>query len=261
MSPKTAANDKQVNLKLIIEYDGSKYFGWQRQTSKVSIQQVLERSLQVLFPYEKINLIGAGRTDAGVHAYGQCANVKLSNSSFSKYNVPGGINKLSVSLNAILPADIVIKKISKAKDDFHARYSARERAYEYFITTSKHAIGGDKLYRIKNDIDIKKAQAFCKTLIGYKSFKSLCKNQTDEHDFKCDVKYAKVSRNSKGVIKFEICASRFLHSMVRAIVGAMIDIASGKMELNQFKQKFKKGEEIKLQYVPAKALFLVKVKY
>lgn len=254
-------SSEKINLKLIIEYDGSKYFGWQRQSgNKPTIQLVIENSLQVLFPAEKIQVAAAGRTDAGVHAYAQCANVKLGKASFVRYSTKGGINKLSTSLNAILPADIAVKKITKVKEDFHARYSAKERAYEYLITTEKHALGGDKMYRIKNEFDLKKAEAFCKVIIGYKSFRSLCKNKDDGHGFKCDVTYASVKQKGS-IIKFEIRASRFLRSMVRAVTGVMLDIASGKMELNEFNRKFKKGEEIKSQYVPAKALFLVKVKY
>lgn len=205
--------------------------------------------------------MGSGRTDAGVHAYNQCANVRIAKSSFNRYNSAGGINKLTYSLNSMLPGDIVVKKISKAKEDFHARYSAKERTYEYILTTQKHALNGEKMLRLQTDFDIEKAERFCKTISGYKSFKSLCKNAGDEHGFKCDVKYAKVKKLKGGIIKFEICASRFLHSMVRAIVGAMINIASGKLTLKEFNAKFKKGEEIKSQYVPANALFLVKVKY
>lgn len=257
-----------VNLKLVIEYDGKNYFGWQRQAkrqkgipSKPTIQQAIEESLQVLFKGEKIQLIGAGRTDAGVHALNQAAHFKLSKKSAAKYSGRNGLNKLSYSLNAILPSNIVVKRISRVSNDFHARYSARERIYRYFLTTQRHAVGSDKMHLVKTRFDVDLAKEFCKLLTGYRSFKSLCKNQNDDYDFKCDVKYAKIVKMKEGIIKFEISASRFLHSMVRAVVGAMISAASGKMSLKEFQNKFNKGEKIKSQYVPANALFLVKVKY
>jgi tRNA pseudouridine38-40 synthase len=260
-----AIRNDLINLKLIIEYDGKNYFGWQRQSkesNKPTIQQTIEQSLQVLLKGEKIQLIGSGRTDSGVHALNQCANVKVTHESLEKFG--GGSNylsKLAYSLNSLLPDDIVIKKITRAKDDFHARYSAKERAYEYYLTTEKHALNSDKLYYIKTKFDIDLAEEFCKLLIGYRSFKSLCKNKSDEYGYKCDVTYASVKKLKGGIIKFEIKASRFLHSMIRAVVGAMINVASGKISLKEFQSKFKKGEEIKSQYVPAKALFLTKVKY
>lgn len=249
-----------VNLKLVIEYDGKNYFGWQKQaknSGKPTIQQTIEESLQVLFKGKKITLTGSGRTDAGVHAYNQCANFKISSDDFRKYN----LTRLKHSLNSILPGDIVIKKITKAREDFHARYSAKERTYEYILSDRIRAIGNDNTHYIKTKFDIDLAKEFCKLLYGYRTFKSLCKNREDEHNFMCDVRRASVKKMKNGIIKFEITASRFLHSMVRAAVGAMLGVASGKLTLNEFKAKFNKGEQIKIQYVPANALFLVKVKY
>ena len=98
-------------------------------------------------------------------------------------------------------------------------------------------------------------------LVGIHSFRSLCKNKTDDHDFLSDVKYAKLRKLKNAVIEFEICASRFLHSMVRAILGVMLSIAADKMSIKEFHSKFKKGEDITIQYVPANALFLYKVNY
>ncbi len=260
-----SAKNDLINLKLIIEYDGKNYFGWQRQSAnsdKPTIQQTIEQSLQLLFRGEKIQLIGSGRTDSGVHALNQCANFKISRVALGRFVVnSNGFNKLAYSLNSILPDDIVIKKITKAKENFHARYSAKERGYEYYLSTQKHAVNGDKQFYIKTKFDIDLAKEFCKLLLGYQSFKSLCKNKSDEHGFKCDVKHASVKKLNGGIIKFEIRASRFLHSMIRAVVGAMINVSSGKMPLKEVHSKFKKGEEIKSQYVPAKALFLTKVKY
>lgn len=249
-----------TNVKLVIEYDGKNYFGWQRQSKdseKETIQQVIEDSLQALFNDGKITVTGAGRTDTGVHALAQCANFKIKSALYKKF----GSKKLKHSLNSILPGDIAIKQVNTVKDNFHARYSAKQRSYEYFMAEQKHAIGCDKLYRLKTKFDIDLAKEFCKLLTGSRSFKSLCKNREDKHGFVCDVKKVSVRRTRNGIIKFEITATRFLHSMVRAIAGAMINIASGKISLKEFEEKFNKGEPIKAQYVPANALFLVNVKY
>jgi tRNA pseudouridine38-40 synthase len=258
--PQHEAGKELCNLKLVIEYDGSGYYGWQRQTQeskKKTVQQVIEESLQVLFPGEKIKLIGAGRTDSGVHAYGQAANFKIPRPKYEKF----GKGKLIYSLNSVLPDDIAVKSIRRVKDDFHARFSAKSRVYRYLIVFDKSAIDRNKTYRVKSDLDPEKAREFCRFIEGIHSFKSLCRNKTDAHDFLSDVKYARLKKRSGGILEFEICANRFLHSMVRAIVGSMLGTASGRISLKEFKNKFKKGEDIKIQYVPANALFLLKVNY
>lgn len=248
---------EKVNLKLVVEYDGKNFSGWQRQSKLRSIQQTIEDALMVLFPGEKISIMGAGRTDAGVHAYGQVANFRVSKEKYKAF----AANKLVFSLNALLPDDILIKKISKVPDDFNARYSATSREYIYRLTKKRTAILRDQLYHLRYEIDPILAKQFCKNIVGWHSFKSLCKNKEDKHGFKCNVMYSDVKFRSGGVIEFKICANRFLHSMVRAVIGAMLKVASGKLSLNEFTQKFKKGDEIKIMYVPSNALFLSKVNY
>ncbi len=250
-------DDKQVNIKLVIEYDGKNYFGWQRQKKAKSIQQTIEDALTVIFRVEKVTIVGAGRTDAGVHAYNQCANFKIDKKKFEST----GINRLFSSLNGLLPDDIVVKKINIVPVDFSSRYSAKSREYIYRITDTPRAIDGDKLYYIKFGFNLKEAKEFCKAIQGKHSFLSLCKNKEDDHDFMCDIMKAVVKIRKDGIIEFTITANRFLHSMVRAIVGTMLKVASGKLTLNEFNAIFKKGDEIKTQYVPAKALFLSKVNY
>ncbi len=249
--------DEIVNLKLVVEYDGKNYSGWQRQSKLKSIQQTIEDALSVLFPGEKITIMGAGRTDAGVHAYGQAANFRVSKAKYNSF----GKNKLIYSLNALLPDDILIKKLIAVPIDFNSRYSAKSREYIYRITRVNKAIGREQLYYIKYDIDLVAAKDFCKAINGWHSFKSLCKNKKDDHRFNCNVMKVDIRKQKDGIIEFKIVANRFLHSMVRAIIGAMLKVASGKMSLNEFTQKFKKGDEIKTQYVPSHALFLSKVNY
>ena len=250
-------DQENANLKLIIEYDGRNYSGWQRQSKLKSVQQTVEDALSVLFPGKKVTIWGAGRTDAGVHAYGQAANFKVSKEKYKAF----GRNKLIFSLNALLPDDILIKKISIVPDDFNSRYSAKSREYIYRITKNRKAISREGLYHIRYDIDPSAAKQFCKSIKGVHSFKSLCKNKNDKHGYHCNVLDAGVKFKKDGIIEFKICANRFLHSMVRAVIGAMLKVSSGKLSMAEFKQKFKKGDEIKIMYVPSNALFLSKVNY
>lgn len=246
-----------VNIKIVIEYDGSAYFGWQRQKDKPSIQKKIEDVLKILFPGELITLTGAGRTDTGVHAFNQCANFTINS---EKINTKG-LSNLKYSLNGLLPGDIVIKSAKKVTADFHARYSAKKREYFYRFSENSRAIGRNYVYHIRHKFDFVLAEKFCKLIKGKHSFRSLCKNREDKHNFMCIVFEAKVLRRSGGIFEFRISANRFLHSMVRAIVGAMLKVSSGSLTLQEFTRKFKNGDEIKIQYVPSNALFLSKVIY
>jgi tRNA pseudouridine38-40 synthase len=254
----------ELNIKLIIEYDGKNYSGWQRQKNNSpcanSIQKTIEDSLQVLFKGTKIRLIGAGRTDSGVHALNQTANFKITQEAFSN-GCPSGLNKLIHSLNALLPGDIAVKGASFVKDDFHSRYSAKKRLYKYLISTGKKAYNADKYFRLKTKFDIDLAKEYCKLIEGTHSFKPMCKNKDDKHNFMSHVYYARTKKVNDDAYEFEICANRFLHSMVRAIVGMMVKVASGKISIKEFKNKFEKGEPLKIQYAPSNALILYKITY
>lgn len=256
--------DSELNIKLVIEFDGKNYSGWQRQKGDSpkanSIQKTIENSLQVLFPAEKIRLIGAGRTDAGVHALNQVANFKVEKNVFeSGRNIK--LEKFLHSLNSLLPEDIAVKKFEFAKDDFHSRYSAKKRIYKYLFTTVKRAYNADKYLLLKSKFDIDLAKEFCKLIQGLHSFKTMCKNREDKHSFMSFVYYAKIRKLKDDIIEFEICANRFLHSMVRAVVGMMINVAAGKISVSEFKSKFERGEHLRIQYVPSNALILYKIIY
>lgn len=240
------------NYKLVIEYDGTDYFGWQRQKSSTkTIQETIERSLKKITG-EEVTLVGAGRTDAGVHAMNQSANFKTE----QKFD----LNKLLYSLNSVLPDSITIKKISKVRDDFHARYSAKSREYIYRISTVKRSVGSAYYSRLIYDVDFKVIDELVKLFKGEHSFKSLCKNRNDKHDFKCNITEIGYKKKGSEII-FRIRANRFLHSMIRALVGCMIDAGRGKLDVKTIKQKFLKGEKIKTTYLPAKGLILNKIYY
>jgi tRNA pseudouridine38-40 synthase len=242
------------NYKLVIEYDGTDYFGWQRQKiSSKTIQETIERSLKKVTGKD-ITIIGAGRTDTGVHAMNQAANFKTEEKLDTK--------KLIYSLNSILPETITIKKISSVSNDFHARYSAKSREYIYRISTEKKSIGGDYYSRLNYELDFGIIDELVELFKGEHSFKSLCKNKTDKHNFKCNItQIGYKRRNGNKEIIFRITANRFLHSMIRALVGCMIDTGRGKINIKTVKQKFSKGERIKTTYLPAKGLILNKIYY
>jgi tRNA pseudouridine38-40 synthase len=241
------------NYKLIIEYDGTGYLGWQRQKqSKNTIQETLERSLKQITGSD-ITLTGAGRTDTGVHAFNQAANFKLNEKLEEK--------KFLYSLNSVLPEAITVKEITEVPPEFNARHSAKKREYEYYITTAKKSIYNDYFTYIKYKLDTAKIEDSLKLFTGEKSFRSLCKNKTDKHNFRCEVYRLELHKLNVNEYKFTICASRFLHSMVRAVIGCLIDIGRGKISQEEVKTRLKKGEKIRAAFLPAKGLFLKKIYY
>lgn len=239
---------------MIIEYDGTKFHGWQRQkNTKNTIQEYIESSLKSLLKQD-IGITGAGRTDAEVSAYNQVANFKTEKEF--------DLNKILYSLNSILPDAITIKKISKVPLKFHSRYSAKRREYVYKISFRKRSIDGRYFFKLIYDIDLKLIDKFINNFLGYRSFKSLCKNSTDKHNFRCNVsEISYVHSKGKDELIFKIVSDRFLHSMVRGIMGCLIDIGRGRLNFEETKNAFQKGEKIKTTYLPGNALFLKKIYY
>ncbi|MEO6693672.1 MAG: tRNA pseudouridine(38-40) synthase TruA [Ignavibacteria bacterium] len=242
------------NYKLIIEFDGLSFKGWQRQSyTDNTIQGQIESSLEKVLK-EKISLKAAGRTDSGVSAFNQIANFN--------YHSKIQIKKFTLSLNAILPEAITIKKISNVPMDFHSRYSARRRDYIYKINTQKISLDRQYHFKIWYDLNFEKIDSFFNFLKRQKNFRSLCKNKEDKNNFICRIYELKYNRiKSKNEIIFLVSANRFLHSMVRAIIGCALDIGRGKIELKKIKEQIKSGEKIPIHYIPAKALFLKKIHY
>jgi len=240
--------------RLLIEYDGTDFCGWQRQKSgRQTVQETIEKALKQILQSE-ISVTGAGRTDAGVHAYGQVAHFKTS--------LPFKSNNLLYSLNSILPRSVTIKRINKADEEFHARYSAVRREYIYKFSFERRSIERQYYHKLNYKLDFKLIDEFIKILRGYNSFKSLCRNKSDKHGFKCDVLTLEYKlRKSRNELVFKITANRFLHSMVRAVLGCLIDVGRSKLGFEETKQQFLKGEKIKTTYLPANALFLNKIYY
>jgi len=242
------------NYKITIEYDGSNYFGWQKQNrTDKTIQENLEKAINILLK-ENINITGAGRTDTGVHAYNQIANFRTAKLFDT--------NKFLYSINGILPYDIIIKSIKKVNAEFHSRFSAKMREYIYNITTSNKAISRNYYYKLNYSLDFKTLEKFLDFLKSNNYYKSLCKNKSDKHNFESNIDYIGYKHfKKKGEIIFKIRADRFLHSMARAVIGCSIDVARGKVELHQMINKIKKGEILRITYLPGNALFLNQIYY
>jgi len=240
------------NYKLIIQYDGANYSGWQIQKNSNSIQQIITESLEILMK-EKINLIGSGRTDSGVHAIGQAANFRTESSI--------DIYRFKHSLNSILPSDIVVTTMEEVDIEFHARFAAKKRTYLYLITQSRSPFYKNYSYFYPRKIDLLKLNSLSNLFLGEKDFTSFSKKNEEIENKNCIV-YKAFWYKKGQVILFSIQASRFLHGMVRTIIGTLLN-AQDQTEPERFIQEIfnSQNREEAFESVPAKGLFLYKVEY
>ncbi len=235
-----------------LAYKGKNYFGWQRQPNQISVQEVLENKLSVVLR-EKIVIVGAGRTDTGVHA----------KQMYAHFDFTGEIksDKLTFKLNSFLPKDISIYKIFNVKDDAHTRFDAISRAYEYHIHLGKNPFLTDSTYQIYHNLDVDKMNEASKIMYGYTDFKCFSKSNTDVRTYNCDVMNA-VWENKGDLLIFHVKADRFLRNMVRAIVGTLLEVGVGKKTVEEFKQVLESRDRRKAgTSVPAQGLYLTEVVY
>lgn len=233
-------------------YNGKNYFGYQIQPKDISVQEELEKALSTILR-KKIKTTGAGRTDTGVHA----------KKMFAHFDTEQILNdKLVHQLNSFLPADIGIKRIFQVKDDFHARFDATFRTYEYYISLEKNPFTQDSAWQHwRKPLDINKMNEACKILFEYKDFTSFAKLHTDNKTNLCKMYRAEWEQNGTE-LKFTISANRFLRNMVRAIVGTMVEVGSGKIQPEDVRKVIEnKDRNSAGTSAPAHALFLVDVGY
>jgi tRNA pseudouridine38-40 synthase len=240
------------NIKLLIEYDGTDFVGWQRQMNGRSVQQEIESALQKLTS-ETVTLVGAGRTDSGVHARGQVANF------FTRSNL--SINDFHRGLNGILPDDVVIYSVDEADKDFSARYSAKERKYCYYISQHPTAIERKYSWQLGYDFNIALMNEAALNILGTHEFQSFCKSVSEVDNFLCTVYEARWEKINTKLI-FTIRANRFLHGMVRALVGTLINVGRGYTPYNEFVRILSAKDRTKAgQSAPPQGLFLEHVQY
>jgi len=235
-----------------ITYKGTAFAGWQSQQNAVGIQQVIEDVLSKLLR-TPVPVVGSGRTDAGVHCVQQFFHCDI-----EKPFVP---HQLQQRLNSFLPPDIAIRSIRPVKPDAHARYSARARTYEYHITTVKEPLLNGLATPFYKPLNVQLMNKAALLLLGEHNFASFSKVKTDVRHFRCTVK--KASWQQKGTrLIFTITANRFLRGMVRAIVGTLLQVGTGKITVEQFKEIIeKKDRRAAGANANAQGLYLIRVQY
>ncbi len=240
------------NIKLTIEYDGSRYAGWQRQENAPTVQEEIEKSLSRILQ-QRIVVHGAGRTDAGVHARGQVAHFTTS-TFLDPFRILGG-------LNGTLPEDIIVRRAEEVPLDFHARFSAKSRSYSYTITLVPSALLRKYAWYVPHRLETAQLDRAAGSIVGTRSFRSFCRVQPDVNHYFCAVSEAFWSVECE-VLKFRITANRFLHGMVRGLVGTMVDVARGHLTMDEYDRLLRQGERSDAgQSAPARGLVLEEVTY
>ena len=205
-----------------IAYSGQNYHGWQNQPDSITVQEVLENSLSTILR-TKIKVMGAGRTDSGVHAKQLFAHF-----DYQKIN---SVDDLIFKLNSFLANDISVQNLFQVNDDVHARFSALEREYQYIVSLEKNPFTKDFSYQIYHKPNIDLMNQAANELLNYKDFQCFSRSNSDVKTYYCDVKIASWKSLGNQLV-FTIKADRFLRNMVRAIVGTLLDVGFEKTSLS-----------------------------
>ena len=239
---------------ITLSYDGTRYHGWQVQPNGPSVQEKLQWALSTILRQD-IQVTGAGRTDAGVHARMMVAHFDVETMDF-------GLQDLTYKLNRLLPQDIAIQKMEPVSDEMHARFSATSRTYHYYIHTVKDPFLRAYSCELHYPLDFQLMNEAAAVLMTYEDFGAFCKAHADVKTTLCHITAAEWHQTSNSTWYFEITANRFLRNMVRAVVGTLIDVGRRRLSLDDFrkviegKRRTEAGESM-----PANALFLEDVQY
>ncbi len=235
-----------------LAYNGTQYHGWQCQPNASSVQETLNKAVSVILNSE-INLMGAGRTDTGVHATEMYAHF-----DFEK---PFDLKSIVHKLNSYLPKDIVVYAVIPVPDEAHARFDATKRTYEYHINTFKDAFLQDGSWYFHKKLDLDSMNEASKLLFNHTDFQCFSKVNTDVNTFDCTIFEAYWQQKDNQIV-FTISANRFLRNMVRAIVGTLINVGLHKISLDDFNEIIKSKNREKAGFsVPAHGLYLTKIEY
>lgn len=241
------------NVKLLLEYDGTDFIGWQRQETGRSVQGDVEAILERVLQEEKVNLIGAGRTDAGVHARGQTANFRTSS------RLP--LEQIRGALLGLLPEDITLRGIEDVQEDFHARFMAKERTYSYLITRVPRALMRQTSWYVKYPLDEAAMNLAAAGIVGEHDFGSFCRTASEVEHHRCSVRVSEWTSSGEE-LRYTISADRFLHGMVRALVGTMVDIGRGYSTIVEFGEILSRKDRREAgPAAPARGLVLESVLY
>lgn len=237
---------------ITLSYDGTAYHGWQIQPHSISVQEELHKALSTLLR-QPMEVVGAGRTDTGVHARKMVAHF-----DYGELDCP----QLVYKLNKILPRDIAVQKVEAVAEDMHARFSAKSRTYNYFVHLSKDPFHRAYSWQVYGEPDFDLMNRAAEVLMEYRDFTSFSKLNTDTKTNDCTITEAHWDRVGDGQWCFTISANRFLRNMVRAIVGTLLEVGRGRMTIEQLRQVIEAKDRCRAgDSVPGNALFLVEVEY
>lgn len=242
------------NIKLIIEYDGKEYNGWQKQKNKLNIQGKIEKAIETITG-EEIELIASGRTDAGVHSLGQTANFKTESTI--------QIEKIPIAINSQLKKSVRIKSAEEVEENFHSRYNCKRKTYRYTINNSEQ---GSAIYR---NLEYHMPQK-----LNFEEMKKAIKYFEGEHDFKAfkssggsgkttirTIYKAEIKRENERII-IELTGNGFLYNMVRIITGTLVEVGMEKIKAEQIPEIMEsRDRKLAGRTLPAHGLCLIKVEY
>jgi tRNA pseudouridine38-40 synthase len=243
------------NFKMIVEYDGTAYCGWQRQENGITIQQVLEEAIQ-LITGEKVAVIGSGRTDAGVHALNQVAHFKSSS------RLP--LNNIYRGMNSVLPPDIVVKEMEEVAGEFHAQHDVKSKVYVYKICNQRlrPVLGRNYFWHIRFPLDLERLKKAAQFLIGTHDFSCFCATGTHVKDRVRTITDIEIKTCDDGLIEIKVEAQGFLKYMVRNIIGTLVEVGRNKRKPEEMKVIIESRDRtIAGVTAPACGLFLKEVKY
>jgi tRNA pseudouridine38-40 synthase len=243
------------NFKMILEYDGANYCGWQRQENGISIQQILEEKIQ-LITCEKVTVIGSGRTDAGVHALNQVASFK------SNTLLPAEI--LFRGIYGLLPPDIVLKELEEVAADFHAQHDVQGKVYVYRICNKplRPALGRHYSWYIRHPLDLDLMEKAAQYLIGTHDFSCFCATGSHVKDRIRTISGIDIKKDEDGLLEITVEARGFLKYMVRNIVGTLVEVGKHKRQPEEMKEIIdSRDRNIAGITAPACGLYLKEVKY
>lgn len=239
---------------IYLAYEGTNYHGWQVQPNSVSVQECLQKALSTLLRVET-EVVGAGRTDAGVHA-------KLMVAHFDSEKEDLNLALLTDKLNRLLPPDISVYRVCKVHPEAHARFDALSRTYKYYITSVKSPFNRHLKWRMHGSLNYELMNEAAKILFEYTDFTSFSKLHTDVKTNNCKIMQAEWIQEDETTWVFTVKADRFLRNMVRAVVGTLVEVGRGKMSIEEFRKVIELKDRCKAgASVPGHALFLVDIEY
>lgn len=241
-----------MNIKIILEYDGTNYSGWAKQKNNNTIQNEIEKAIYSISE-QKVEVYASGRTDAGVHSIGQTVNFHIDT------KIPA--DKIKFALNQNLPSDIRVIHSEKVGDDFHSRFSASKKIYLYRIQTGevKSVFEKNRSFFVNDSLDIIKMKESAKLFLGEKNFSAFKTDGSSAKNFVREI-YSLEIREKNDIIEIEICGNGFLYNMVRIIVGTLVEIGKGRdLDINYILES--KDRKNAGPTAPACGLYLKKVEY